>query len=209
VLIPFLTSFWAGLTGLLSPCVLPLVPVLILGAMQAHTLAPLFLSLGIMTSFTGIVFILGHLPYVFNVSEVHHVFDIILIISGLLMISTRVSEHLQEFFTPFSSYFQKKSQSVANKRPYGYFILGLLLGGAWAPCATSSLGIVIGLFYSNTHLLKATVMASAYGLGMSLPFLILAYIVPERHWNKLQSLRFQKVMGIIMIATGLYFLFEI
>lgn len=49
-----LLSFFAGVLSILSPCVLPLVPVVLTGAIAEHRLAPLALAAGVALSFTAI-----------------------------------------------------------------------------------------------------------------------------------------------------------
>lgn len=49
-----LLALLAGVLSVLSPCVLPLVPVVIAGAVAEHRLAPLGLAAGVAISFTVI-----------------------------------------------------------------------------------------------------------------------------------------------------------
>ena len=54
-------SVAAGGLTTLSPCVFPLLPLVLGGAVQGHRLAPLAMGLGMMLSFAGIGVVLGAL----------------------------------------------------------------------------------------------------------------------------------------------------
>ena len=65
-----MTYFWAFLAGvltLINPCVLPLLPVIIAGALQSHRLGPVMMALGLTISFT----IVGVLVTAFGLSLIH------------------------------------------------------------------------------------------------------------------------------------------
>ena len=49
-----LLALLAGVLSILSPCVLPLVPVILAGAVAEHRVAPLGLAAGVALSFTAI-----------------------------------------------------------------------------------------------------------------------------------------------------------
>src|SRR4051812_1051234 len=49
-----LLALLAGVLSILSPCVLPLLPVVLTGAVAEHRLAPLALAAGVAVSFTSI-----------------------------------------------------------------------------------------------------------------------------------------------------------
>ena len=54
-------SLVAGALSTLSPCVFPLLPLVLGGAVQGHRLAPVAMGLGMMLSFAGIGVVLGAL----------------------------------------------------------------------------------------------------------------------------------------------------
>jgi cytochrome c biogenesis protein CcdA len=47
-------SYAAGLLSTLSPCVLPLLPIILLGALEQHAWGPVALAAGLSASFAGV-----------------------------------------------------------------------------------------------------------------------------------------------------------
>ena len=47
-------SYAAGGLSTLSPCVLPLLPIILFGALDQHTLGPLALAAGLSSSFAAV-----------------------------------------------------------------------------------------------------------------------------------------------------------
>src|ERR1700759_1052856 len=56
-------AFLAGLFSILSPCVLPLTPVVLGAAVAEHRLGPLALAAGLATSFTAIGLFVATIGY--------------------------------------------------------------------------------------------------------------------------------------------------
>jgi cytochrome c-type biogenesis protein len=53
-------SYAAGALSTLSPCVLPLLPIIVLGALEQHAWGPVALAAGLSASFAGVgIFLAG------------------------------------------------------------------------------------------------------------------------------------------------------
>ncbi len=89
-------------------------------------------------------------------------------------------------------------------------LMGLLFAAGWSPCIGATLGAILTMGMSQETVGQAMWLASAYSLGLGIPFLILALML-ERATGWLKRLRryqriFQIISGIFIIAIGLLLL---
>ncbi|MBU0498455.1 MAG: cytochrome c biogenesis CcdA family protein [Gammaproteobacteria bacterium] len=171
-------SFAAGGLSTLSPCVLPLVPILFGAAVTAHRLGPLALAAGLTLSFTLIgVFVaslgasLGLDPSLFRA-----IASVLLIAFGILLLSQR----LQEGFAVAASVVSGAGQGLLARLTLdglpGQFILGLLLGIVWSPCVGPTLGAAVTLASQGQDLPQVVLLMALFGLGAGLPLVVLGLV---------------------------------
>src|SRR5690606_39090827 len=138
-------SIVAGGLSTLSPCVLPLIPILITSALNTHKLGPFALAGGLALSFTVVGVFLATLGASIGLDQ-----DTFRIIAALLLIGFGVillSAGLQARFAVASSGISNSGQSLLNRISTdtlsGQFMLGLILGVVWSPCVGPTLGAAI------------------------------------------------------------------
>jgi cytochrome c biogenesis protein CcdA len=89
----------------------------------------------------------------------------------------------------------------------GEFCLGTQLGLLWTPCAGPILGSILVLAAVNHQILGAFILLVAYGVGVSLPLLAIAYggrKISQKMLNlRSRSAKLQRVSGVIIVATAL------
>jgi len=168
-------SFVAGGLSTLSPCVLPLVPILLGTAVAAHRFGPFALATGLMASFTLVgVFVaslgaaMGLDPAIFR-----DIAAAILIAFGVILLSSR----LQERFATATSGVSGTGHSLLSRMSIeglqGQFVLGLLLGLVWSPCVGPTLGAAVTLASQGQNLAQVAVVMALFGLGAGLPLMLL------------------------------------
>jgi len=129
-------SFVAGGLSTLSPCVLPLVPILLGTAVAAHRLGPFALAGGLMLSFTVVGVFIASLGASIGIDQgvFRSIAAVILASFGVILLSSQ----LQERFAVATSGVSGAGQSLLAKLTLdglpGQFVLGLLLGVVWSPC---------------------------------------------------------------------------
>lgn len=122
-------SLIAGSLTTLSPCVFPILPLVIGGAVQANRLAPLAMGVGMATSFALIGIVLGALGPALGIdSDSVRLFGAwMLIVFGLVMLVPVLNRRFTEWMLPIAS-----SANAASSRLDGGSLGGaLLLGGVW------------------------------------------------------------------------------
>ena len=180
-------SFLAGILSTLSPCVLPLLPLVLAGAMAAHRFGMAALTLGMVLSFvavglfvTTIGFAIGLDGAVFRI-----VTAIVLAIVGIALFSEALQ---QRFAIATSGLGNAGNRTIARFAPsglFGQFFIGLMLGAIWSPCVGPTLGAASLLAAQGHNLGAAALTMGAFGLGAAVPAIAVASMSREmlKRWR--------------------------
>lgn len=203
-------AFLAGSLSVLSPCVLPLLPVLAGGALQLHRWAPLALATGLAGSFTIVGLFIASLGFSSGVDpdSLRTLAAILLIVFGSIILSSRLQGGFTRVIAPFSSRLEGLAARLPADSLIGQFLLGAVLGVAWSPCAGPSLGAAVGLAAQGGTIPTAAAVMSAFSLGAVIPLLALAYgsrhALQRRRQGFVQMARIGKpLMGFTLLSVGL------
>lgn len=202
-------GFLAGLLSTLSPCVLPLVPVLLGSATSVHRRAPLALAGGLAISYATIGTSLAWAGTAlnFDAGVLRYVGAMVLALLGVVL----MSGNLQQRFAVATSGVGDAGQNLISRlQPdgmWGQFVVGLVLGVVWSPCAGPTLGTAVMLASQGSHLLRVTLLMGIFGLGAALPVVALTYVsrgaMAKMRGKLLQAGKTGKIsMGVIMVAIA-------
>ena len=164
-------AFVAGVLTVLSPCVLPLVPIVLSGAAAQHRLAPLALAAGVGLAFAGIgagLALLGFAAQGLG-AEVFRLFAaMVLVAIGLVLTLPVLQERFAVAAGPVGNWVNDKLGGAAGTGVAGQFALGLLLGAVWTPCVGPTLGAASLLASHGQHLGEVAFTMLLFGLGTGL-----------------------------------------
>ncbi len=207
-----MTYFWAFLAGILTlinPCVLPLLPVIIAGALQSHRLGPVMMALGLTVSFTVVGVLVTAFGHLIGLDEqlINKIAAMVMIVFGIILLLPRAQEKLSNAVAPLASGANAKIDSTESGSLASQFLIGVLLGAVWSPCVGPTLGGAIGLAASGSGLLQATFTMLFFGLGVSVVLLSLSYgtreLLTKRKDRLMKWMPWAKpIMGIVMIIVG-------
>src|SRR5262245_2972656 len=199
-----LMSFAAGALTILSPCVLPLVPVAIASALQQHRLGPVALAAGLAASSWAVGLLFASLGLAIDRDVVRIVAAALLVAFGAALLSGRLQAGLARVTGPLVG---RAAGLLARFTPagwHGQLVVGLLLGAVWIPCAGPTLGAAITLAAAGTNLLAATTVIAAFSLGVTVPVLLLAYgsreVLRRRAWRVARVVRPLTASALILIG---------
>lgn len=213
MIILILFAFIAGIVTILSPCILPILPIILSGSIGADKRKPLGIVLGFIASFTFFTVFLSTLVQLLGVSAdvLRNVAIGVIFILGITLLIPQVQIYMEILFSRLSS------KSGAQKPHHGFWggvITGLSLGLIWAPCVGPILASVITLAATSTVSLAVVLITLAYSLGTAIPMFAIM-MGGQRLTTRLPSImkytnRIQQVFGVlmIMVATALYFNFD-
>ena len=200
----------AGALSTLSPCVLPLVPVLVAAAVNAHRWGALALGLGLTLSFTVVgIFLatvgasLGLDPDTFRL-----VGAVILAVFGLVLLVPK----LQDLFARASAVLSNSGNQLLARVTLGglagQFAVGALLGIVWSPCVGPTLGAATTLASQGKDLGQIAILMLLFGIGAALPLVLLGSLsrasMMRIRGRLLSAGKYGKqVFGLIMLALGI------
>ncbi|MBA5604179.1 cytochrome c biogenesis protein CcdA [Duganella sp. FT3S] len=168
----------AGLLSTLSPCVLPIVPILLGSAVNTHPRAPLALAGGLALSYALVGTTLAWAGAALDIDPAlfRNGGAIMLGLLGLVLMSSPLQ---QRFASATSGLGDAGNSAIARLRPdglQGQFAVGLLLGVVWSPCVGPTLGAAVLLASQGSHLTQVALLMAVFGIGAALPVVGLAYV---------------------------------
>ena len=204
-------SFLAGVLSTLSPCVLPLLPILIGSAISSHRRGPLALALGLGLSFTlaGVALASLGLYLGLNQGWLRQGAAVVLIVLGAILLSTGLQTRFAGVFTQVGTLGDALLRRIPFDGLAGQFALGLLLGLVWAPCVGPTLGAAVTLASQADALGQVAAVMLVFGIGAALPLALLGMLSREamlRIRGKLIAIGStgKHLLGMLMIAIGAF-----
>src|SRR5262245_48675510 len=140
-------SYAAGALSTLSPCVLPLLPIILLGALEQHAWGPIALAAGLSASFAGVGIFLVSLGYSLGIDPTAFRLGAaaLILIIGIVLLFPALQNRFALAAAPVALGGQALIKRLRPSRIGGQFALGMLLGAIWSPCSGPTLGAAIGL----------------------------------------------------------------
>jgi cytochrome c biogenesis protein CcdA len=215
-MLQILFAIIAGTLTIGAPCILPLLPIL-LGASVGQTskTRPLFIALGFILTFSITGLVLSYLVTSLNIAPdiLRNIAIVALGIFGVFMIWPTPFEKLTVYL---SGYINKANQTAtaAGTGNFGGFVLGIMLGVIWTPCAGPVLGTILTLIATKQNLVEAAILLFAYAIGAGIPMLIIAYggqyITTQVRSIAKYTGTIQKVFGILilLLTLAIYFNYD-
>jgi cytochrome c-type biogenesis protein len=180
-------GFLAGLLSTLSPCVLPLLPIVLGGAVAAHRFGMAALAAGLVLSFTGVGLFVATIGFSIGLDGTvfRTVSAILLAGLGIVLLSSALQ---QRFAMAASGLGNEANTVLARLSPSGLggqLVIGLILGAVWSPCVGPTLGAASMLAAQGKDLGSVAVVMVAFGLGAALPLIIVGSLSREalKRWQ--------------------------
>lgn len=172
-----LLGFGAGVLTILSPCVLPLVPVVFGAAAQRHRMGPLALSAGLVAGFTVIGFAVAAFGAGIGIDagRLRSFGAAVLAAAGLLLLVPRTQAALATAAGPLASWANERQEAFDRYGLVGQAGIGVLLGLVWSPCVGPTLGAAIALAAQGEQLPQVALTMAAFGAGIASVLLVLAF----------------------------------
>lgn len=202
-------AFAAGVLSILSPCVLPLVPIVLGVAVAVHPLGALALAAGLAVSFTvlGLLLALVGFGLGIDAGTFRAAAALIMILLGSILLVPSWQASLAVAAGPFSGWADRRSADFAVSGIAGQFMIGVLLGAVWSPCVGPTLGAASLLAAQGEDLLRVTLTMVLFGVGAALP-LVLIGLLSRTTLMRLRSRLMSAgklgkgVLGTALIAIG-------
>jgi cytochrome c biogenesis protein CcdA len=209
-------ALFAGLFSILSPCVLPLVPIVLSAAASEHRLGPLALATGLATSFTAIGLFVATIGYSIGLDGEFFKMTgaVLLVAAGCALALPRLQIQLALATAPLANWTERRFGEIATTGLRGQFGVGLLLGAIWSPCAGPTLGAASVLAAQGMSLGLVALTMLSFGFGSAIPLIVLGLASREammrwRHRLLAVGNKGKMALGGVLTISGLLILLQL
>jgi cytochrome c biogenesis protein CcdA len=203
----------AGLLSILSPCVLPLIPIVIGAATGEHRFGPAALAAGLAVSFVAIGLFVATIGFSIglDLDAFRMVAAVLLIAMGGVLLVPRLQAQVASAAGPVGNWMQAQAGEVPGRGLGKQFTIGILLGAVWSPCVGPTLGAASLLAARAENLGFVALTMFAFGIGAALPLLLIGMMSRDAlaRWRGRMLAAGsggKAVMGLVLTATGLLIL---
>ncbi len=161
-------SFGAGLASVASPCVLPVVPIIVTGTTDEDRWRPALVVAGIAASFVAMGVVTSLFGAVVGpaIPALEKVVGAVVVVFGLLLLAdVNVFKRL--------TWFQRLNPQGGGR--WSGLLLGLSLGLVWIPCVGPMLSGVLATVAADGTLASGVALLLVYSLGFAVPMLAVGY----------------------------------
>ena len=165
----------AGMLSVLSPCVLPLLPVVLGAASAEHRAGPAALAAGLALSFTTIGLFVATAGFALGLDAGVFRFGaaLVMLALGTVLLVPAFQARVAVAAGPAANWIDRRFGNFSKAGLWGQFGVGLLLGAVWSPCVGPTLGAASVLAAQGAELGQVALTMAVFGLGAALPLLVL------------------------------------
>jgi cytochrome c-type biogenesis protein len=198
----------AGMLSVLSPCVLPILPIVLGAAASERKWGPVALAIGLSISFVAIGLFVATVGFAVGLDAgvFRYVAAVLMLAIGLVLMLPGFQAQLAVASGPIANWADARFSSVRSGAS-GQFWVGVLLGAVWSPCVGPTLGAASLLAAQGRDLGQVGVTMFAFGLGAALPLLALGLLSREalvrwRHRLASAGKGAKAGLGALFVAIG-------
>ncbi len=188
ILVPI--AFLAGVITVFTPCILPVLPIVLAGGSTGTKRKPYAIVAGVVASFTIFVLAGAWVWSLLGIDKRHQlqIGAILLLILAVTLVVPKAAELLER---PFLFLTRRRTGDLG-----GGLFLGLSLGLVFVPCAGPVFAAVSSLAGEHRIGVGTVFVALAYAVGASLPMLLLA------RGSRRVTMRFRANAQLVRVVAG-------
>jgi cytochrome c biogenesis protein CcdA len=202
-------AFTAGVLSVLSPCVLPILPIVLCAATTERKASPVALAAGLSISFVTVGLFVATIGYSLGLDAnvFRYVAASLIVAIGIVLMLPQLQAQLTAASSPIGNWADQRFGSQRGSGISGQFWFGVLLGAVWTPCVGPTLGAASLLAAQGRNLPQVAITMLVFGIGAGLPLLLLGLLSREAmtRWRSrlLSAGQNTKVgLGIVFVAIG-------
>ena len=203
-------AFLAGVLSILSPCVLPLVPIVFGAAAARNRLGPAALAAGVVVSFVVLGAAIATVGFAIGIGSevVRSGGAILLVLLGIVLLVPAMRTRLAVAGGPFGSWARERWGDATGGGAWDQFTVGLLLGAVWSPCVGPTLGAASVLAAQGRDLGQVIATMAMFGAGAGASLLLLGLLsrrILARSRSRLHAAEksLTRAFGTVLVGVGL------
>jgi cytochrome c-type biogenesis protein len=198
----------AGMLSVLSPCVLPILPIVLGAAASKQKWGPVALAIGLSMSFVAIGMFAATIGFAVGLDTdlFRYLAAVLIAAIGLVLLLPGFQTQLAVASGPIANWADTYFSGISSGAS-GQFWVGVLLGAVWSPCVGPTLGAASLLAAQGRDLGQVSLIMFTFGVGAALPLLALGLLSREammrwRHRLAGAGQSARAGLGALLIAMG-------
>jgi cytochrome c biogenesis protein CcdA/thiol-disulfide isomerase/thioredoxin len=199
----------AGLATFLSPCVLPMVPVVLASGTAGGRRRPIGIAIGLAVTFVLATLLASRILTTLGLPQdlVRNLGIALLALVGVMLLVPGLADLAGRPFRPLQA--MGGARLAAGDGFAGGLAIGAGLGVVWAPCAGPILTAVTVLAARENLGVDAVVLSISYAVGAALPLLGVA-LLGQRATSRMAGLRahapaIRRATGAVLVLAAVLF----
>lgn len=208
-------AYLAGLLTLINPCVLPILPIVLAGALQAGRYGPVLMAAGMAVTFVavGLLVALGGRALGIDDQTVSRIGALIMIGFGIVLLVPQLSSRFSTATAGFAARADARIDDIDTRSPWSQVGVGALMAVVWSPCIGPTLGAAIGLASQGQQAGYVAAIMLFFALGVGTIIIALGYgarsvIMARQATMRRVAERSRGILGIVFLLVGLAILFH-
>lgn len=203
-------AFLAGVLSILSPCVLPLVPIVLGGAQSRHRWGALALGGGLTLSFTVVGLFVATIGFSIGLDAdlFRRIGGVLLAGVGLVLLTPILQQAVAAAAGPLAARASGGLGRLDEAGLWGQAAIGGAMGLVWSPCVGPTLGAASLLAAQGRDLGQVALVMAAFGVGAATPLVLIGLVSAEglRRWRervRSGGERGKRLLGSVLVALGI------
>lgn len=210
-------GFLEGVAIISSPCIYPILPLLLATTTTGGHYRPFAIMVGFFINFTLFVFVARYLVNYFGIMPdiIKNTSLFFLVFFGATLLSNKMSHAFARATNRLSNWGAKiliRTEQKNHETIAGDIVAGLVIGATialvWTPCAGPILASVLTQIIRQTDNPAAIILVLVFAMGVTLPFLVISLIgrraLRIMHWLPQNNSWMRKILGTIIITSSLF-----
>lgn len=199
----------AGL--ILSPCILPVLPIVLGTAVDGGRRRPLGIITGFIIAFTLFALVSRQAVLASNVDAgaLRHASLLLLILLGMIMLVPPLSDWLSrklEGVARLGAQLMEHPGATSSTGFFGGLVVGALIGLVWTPCAGPILAAAVIQVIQAESTVQSALILAIFATGAGLPMLAIALfgrgLLQRLSFLKRHAAHIRQVFGAVIIALS-------
>ena len=213
-MLTLLATLGAGVATAASPCILPMLPLL-LGASASRPAhagdagrhRPALIVLGFVLCFSAVTLLFGTATQVLGLTQqtLRNAGAVVMMLSGLTLAWPRLLGRVMQPLGGLADLGHRLGQNTGTTM-MGSLLLGMSMGLVWTPCAGPVLASALALIVAGQDGLSAASALLAYAMGAGIPMLAVAYggqaVTSGSRWLMQHAQTMRQVFGVLMVLSA-------
>lgn len=203
-------AFVEGFALIISPCILPIIPIIFAVGVNGGRMRSYGLMIGFIVSFCALTLLSRALILSthINAEWLRQISFYLLLLLGIIMMSSYLSAKFSFVTQGLANTGEALARRVDQKS--GFFnglLLGLPIGLIWTPCAGPILAAVIVQIIRQQTTIETIALLFAFSIGVALPLLLFILfgqkLMTNINFLKRHAVVMRKILGAMIVVTVL------